>query len=327
MTLRAAFFSDRPHKLHQVYGAGRWQQIAALADVYPTVISSANWRHHQGALANIDVIFSSWGMPTLPESAIASMTKVRALFYAAGATDNFCRPYLRRNIAVISAWQANAIPVAEFCLAQILLALKGYYRVNQAYTAPSTFKSLSQQRFAPGAYGDTVALLGAGAIAGKLTAMLSAFSLHLLVIPSRPERRAVSLESAFERAFVISNHLPNRRDNIGLIGGEHFARMRKGAVFINTGRGAQINEAEMIEVLRARPDLTALLDVTSPEPPLANSPLYTLANVRLSSHIAGAMNDETRRLADYVIEDFHRWLSSLPLRYQITENRLLTQGD
>ncbi|AHF77871.1 D-isomer specific 2-hydroxyacid dehydrogenase NAD-binding protein [Sodalis praecaptivus] len=326
MTIRAVFFSDHPHKLDQVYGAGRRQRIAALADVYPIVISSANWHQHQEALANIDVIFSSWGMPTLPESAIDAMVNVQALFYAAGATDYFCRPYLRRNITVVSAWQANAIPVAEFCLAQILLAFKGYYRVNQDYTGPSSFKSLSQHRYAPGAYGDTVALLGAGAIADKLRALLSAFDLRVLVIPSRPKRRTVSLESAFEQAFVISNHLPNRSDNAGLIKGEHFARMRHGAVFINTGRGAQINETEMVNVLRLRPDLTALLDVTSPEPPLMGSPLYTLPNIRLTSHIAGAMNDETRRLADYVIEEFNRWLNGQPLHYQITENRLMTHA-
>lgn len=68
--------------------------------------------------------------------------------------------------------------------------------------------------------------------------------------------------------------------------------MRQGATFINTGRGAQVDEAGLIEVFKRRPDLTALLDITCPEPPEDGSELYTLPNIHLSSHIAGSKNDE-----------------------------------
>ena len=59
-----------------------------------------------------------------------------------------------------------------------------------------------------------------------------------------------------------------------------FQRMREGATFINTGRGAQVVEADLIRVLRERPDVTALLDVTFPEPPDADSALWTLHGVQ-----------------------------------------------
>ena len=54
--------------------------------------------------------------------------KRKVVFYSAGATDNFARYFLDKNIIVASAWLANAIPVAEFCVGQILLALKGFFR-------------------------------------------------------------------------------------------------------------------------------------------------------------------------------------------------------
>ena len=95
--------------------------------------------------------------------------------------------------------------------------------------------------------------------------------------------------------------------------------MRPGAVFINTGRGLQVNEQELISVLQQRPDLTALLDVTKPEPPQAGSLLYSLPNVQLTSHIAGALNNETRRLVQCVLDEFQRWLQHQPLRYAITK--------
>ncbi len=100
--------------------------------------------------------------------------------------------------------------------------------------------------------------------------------------------------------------------------------MRDHAVFINTGRGRQVNESELCDVLERRPDLTALLDVTWPEPPLPGSRLYTLPNVRLSPHIAGSLNDELRRMADFVISDFKRVLAGESPLHRVEESMLLT---
>ena len=94
--------------------------------------------------------------------------------------------------------------------------------------------------------------------------------------------------------------------------------MRRDATFINTGRGAQVNEADMITVFRERPDLTALLDVTQPQPCAPDSELYGLPNIHLTSHMAGAHDDEVLRMADLVIEEFQRWQSGAPLRYEVT---------
>ena len=88
-----------------------------------------------------------------------------------------------------------------------------------------------------------MALIGAGAISQELQKLLRSFYLDVIVIPSRPENRTLSLEDAFASAWVISNHLPNREDNIGVLNGDLFRRMRQGAVFINTGRGRQVNES------------------------------------------------------------------------------------
>ena len=77
----------------------------------------------------------------------------------------------------------------------------------------------------------------------------------------------------------------------------------------------------MIEVLRERPDLIAFLDVTHPEPPVADSPLYDLENVILTPHIAGAQL-ECRRLGRYMIEELDRYLAGEKLKWQITRERI-----
>ena len=136
----------------------------------------------------------------------------------------------------------------------------------------------------------------------------------------------VSLEELFRRAYVVSNHIPDLPSTKNALGGPLFESMREGATFINTGRGAQVIEADLIETLRNRPDLTALLDVTYPEPPGAESELWALPNVWISPHIGGSVGDEVVRMADCIIEEFQAWESGKPLRYRVTREVLSTMG-
>ena len=309
--MKAVFVCAKKETVDYVYSEAQRKKIAEVTDLMPEIVNAGNFDSVD--LKDVEVIFSTWGMMCFTGEQLDRMPNLKAVFYGAGATDYFARPLLARGIKVISAWKANAIPVAEFVLAQIILSMKNYFSNNW------------NNKFAgPGCYGETVALIGAGAISSKLQEMLKVLNLNVLVIPSRPERRTVSLEEAFRTAYVVSNHLPNREDNQKVLTKELFASMRQGATFINTGRGAQVDEAGLIEVLKARPDLTALLDVTFPEPPEAGSELYTLPNVRLTSHIAGSLNDEVHRMADYVIGDYLHFAAGEPLEHEVTEEMLMT---
>jgi phosphoglycerate dehydrogenase-like enzyme len=124
----------------------------------------------------------------------------------------------------------------------------------------------------------------------------------------------------------VSNHVPDLPPLRALLHGGLFERLRDGATFINSGRGAQVVEGDLARVLAARPDLTALLDVTFPEPPAADSPLWTLPNVVLSPHVGGTIGDEVGRLADCALEEFEAWRDGRPLRYQVTRALLETMG-
>jgi phosphoglycerate dehydrogenase-like enzyme len=97
-----------------------------------------------------------------------------------------------------------------------------------------------------------------------------------------------------------------------------FESMRENATFINTGRGATVAEEDLLDVLKQRRDLTAMLDVTTEEPAASESPLFTLPNVFVSTHIAGSMGGEVVRMADYIIEEFLAWQKGEPMRYVVT---------
>jgi phosphoglycerate dehydrogenase-like enzyme len=307
--------------VNTVYTEEQRKKIAELTDLMPEIVDAKNFDSLD--LSDVEVIFSTWGMMCFTPEQLDRMPKLKAVFYAAGATDYFARPLLERGIRVFSAWLANAVPVAEFTVAQILLSMKNYFNHTAALKCKENW---TREKIGPGAYGETVALIGAGAISTKVQELLKGYNLNVIVIPSRKERRTISLEEAFRTAYVVSNHLPNREDNQKVLTKEMFASMRPGATFINTGRGAQVDEEGMCEVLKDRPDLTALLDVTWPEPPENDSPLYKLPNVHLSAHIAGSWNDEFHRMADYMIEEYNRYVAGEEPMYEITEKVLMTSN-
>jgi phosphoglycerate dehydrogenase-like enzyme len=82
----------------------------------------------------------------------------------------------------------------------------------------------------------------------------------------------------------------------------------------------------MIQVLKKRPDLFAMLDVTDPLPPVEGSELYTLDNVLLTPHIAGSLGSECRRMGKLMIEELDRFLGGKPLLYEIDEERFRTSA-
>ncbi len=332
--IKAAFFNEPVSfldgdMLDYVYARGRRQQVVAMTDLYPTVITSDNFGQHAEALATVEVIFSTWGLPRLEAAELERLPRLKALFYAAGSVKGFAPPLLKRDIVVCSAWAANGVAVAEFCLGEILLACKGYFRNTRDCRNPER----NHQKVAfhgRGTYGEKVAIIGAGQIGRKLIELLRPFRLKVLVVDpylSEPEAEdlkvtKVTLEEAFREGYVVSNHLPDLPELRKVLDGRLFASMRQDATFINTGRGAQVHEPEMVEVLRKRPDLMALLDVTNPEPAPAGSALYELPNVQLSSHLAGAHHDEVVRMADTMIEEFHRWRGGDTLKYAVTRDML-----
>ena len=125
---------------------------------------------------------------------------------------------------------------------------------------------------------------------------------------------------------MVSNHLANNPQTREMLTYDHFTRMMPYATFLNTGRGQQVREADLVRILRERPDLTAVLDVTWPEPPEEGHPFYQMENCILTPHIAGSSGQEVHRMARYMVEEFRRVRSGEPCLYEVTEKMLETMA-
>ena len=309
------------HAIDSVYASGRKDQIAELTDLYPTMITSENFNDHIDSLQDMEVIFSTWGMTALTDEQVKQLPNLKAVFYAAGATNNFRQPFLENGVIVCSANKANAIPVAEYTLGQILLSCKGYFRNTREATCNHNTQTANGFR-GRGVYGARITIIGNGNISTKLQELLSNFNLDVIVVPARAANRTISLEDAFATSTVVVNLLPDRDDNAGTIEKKLISSMPQDATFINVGRGRQVNEPELIATLKQRTDLTALLDVQWPEPPEDGSYLYSMENIQLTSHMAGSIRDEYIRMADFMISDFKKYEAGEELEHEVDINKL-----
>jgi phosphoglycerate dehydrogenase-like enzyme len=327
----AALFGSS-EAVDRVYAEGRRERLADLTSLYGHVVRASNLDQHLPALSDVQVIFSTWGQPALSAEQLAAMPRLQALFYAAGSVQQFAAPLIERGVMVVSAWKANGRPVAQFTLGQILLAGKGYYQNQRDYKATRGDRAASFR--GAGLFELPVAILGAGTICRQLIALLRPFPVRLMVFdpflgPDEARElgvEKVSLAAAFERGMVVSNHVANNAATRGMIDRALLERLPAGATFINTGRGATVVEDDLVDVLRRRSDLTALLDVTHPEPPSAESPLYDLPNAFLSTHIAGSMGREVLHMADYVVEQFLNWRAGRAVDGRVTAKMLETMA-
>lgn len=291
-----------------------------------------------GAAADADAIFSSWGMPALTADEIAAhLPRLRALFYAAGSVQGFARPFLERGVRVWSAWRENAVPVAEVAVAQILLANKGFFQACRRNRSRGARPS-AQRHFSdfPGNFDCRVGLLGCGGIGRLVAEALRAHRVEVLVFdPFLPDGAAAALgvrkaplDEIFATCQTVSNHLANNAQTRGLLGYALFSRMLPNATFLNTGRGAQVVEADLVRALAEAPDRTAVLDVTWPEPPEEGSPLYSLPNVFLTPHLAGSSGNEVRRMGEAMLEEFRAWRAdpAAPSRREVKTEMLETMA-
>lgn len=329
--MKAIFLTNNKGNIDYVYGEKNINKLVSMVDIDTTPYCEEDILANPEKFKDVEYIFSTWGMPGGGEIKLTDyLPSVKALFYAAGSVKYFANEYLEKGVRMTSAFAANAIPVAEFTVGQILLADKGFFHSSMLAKA-GDYKKASQIAGAhSGNYDAKIGIIGVGMIGRKVVELLKPYRLEILVYDAflsdeGAEALGVkkcSLDELFAECDIVSNHLANVPQTVGILKGSHFEKMKENSTFINTGRGAQIVEEEMLAVLAKRPDICALLDVTVEEPPKPESDFFKLPNIVLTPHIAGSMSNEVRRMAELMVDEFAKYLANEPLDYEITFEKL-----
>jgi phosphoglycerate dehydrogenase-like enzyme len=317
----------RPSAAELIYGPAQREAIAALADVVGPPISAEQLKAEPELMKGVEVLLSGWGAPLMDAVFVRAAPDLRLVLYGAGAVRSFVTADLfERGIRLSSANAANAVPVAEFTLAVVLFSLKHGWRLARQVIGSDD----PRRQSGPGAYHETVGLIGLGTVGRLVCRLLAPFDLHIIGYDPycTPEEATelgvslVSIEELFERSAVASVHAPLYDATRGLVTGSLLDTMRAGATLINTSRGAVLRQDEVTAVLTRRQDLDAVLDVTEPEPLAADHPLRLLPNVTITPHLAGSLGRECLRLGDTMVDELRRWSSGEPLRYEVDPARL-----
>ena len=166
--------------------------------------------------------------------------------------------------------------------------------------------------------GKTLGVVGAGHIGMEVIKVAKALGMNVLVHTRTPKAdgdgiRYVSLDELLEHSDYITLHCPLNEQTKHMINKDTIAKMKSSAVIINTGRGALINEADLCEALVAKRIAGAGLDVQEVEPPVEDSPLYTLDNVIITPHMGWKGLETRQRLVGIIRDNVQAFLKGEPI--------------
>lgn len=327
MTRAKLAFAMAADKTKYVLDDDAYDRLDACCDVLTRKpIENFATPEARALLAEIDILVTGWGCPYIGPDVLRAAPHLRLISHAAGTVKYTIDPAAyEAGITVTHAAEANAIPVAEYTLAAIIFSNKRVLELRDRYRADVSRGSSHALMDEPiGNYKRTIGLVGASRIGRRVARFLEGFDYKVLladpfVEPGDPVLRSaelVSLNTLLSRSDVVSIHAPSLPSTRGMIGAPQLALMRDGATFINTARGALVDEAALIAELQTG-RLHAVIDVTDPEIPPESSPLYRLPNVFLTPHIAGAAGTERLRLGQLAVEEVERFIAGQTLHYAV----------
>jgi phosphoglycerate dehydrogenase-like enzyme len=271
-------------------------------------------------LEQADIAF---GQPD-PQQVI-QLPKLRWVHLSSAGYTRYDRPEVYQALRARGAILTNSSQVFNEPCAQHLLA----FILAQARQLPRCL----QNQFGPRGWpigqirpqcrlllGQSAVLLGFGAIARRLVELLAPLRMNIAAVRRNPRgdepipvHPFAHLSTFLPTADHIVNVLPDSPATARLIGAAHFAAMKPGAVFYNVGRGATVDQAALLAALRSGRLAAAYLDVTDPEPPPPDDPIWSAPNCWITPHTAGGHDDEYDRVVRHFLENLGRFEAGSPL--------------
>ena len=166
--------------------------------------------------------------------------------------------------------------------------------------------------------GKTLGIIGFGSIGKAVGRLARAFGMEVLAYnrsQSEEGRRIgtyVDLDTLLQKSDIVSLHCPLFPETEGIINASAIARMKDGAMLINTARGALVDEGALVRALSTGKLRGAALDVVCQEPPAGDNPLLACENCIITPHIAWAPVESRQRLLDTVVENIRAFLAGTP---------------
>ena len=308
----------------RVFPDALMREFAAVAEVAGHV-SEFESDEARATLADVEVLITGWGAPRLDTALLAAAPRLEAVLHAAGTVKPYLDPeLLAHGVRVSSAAAANAVPVAEYAVAMIVLAGKRVLPIARRYRALQSAFDIEAAFPGMGNYGQRVGIVGASKIGRIVIEMLQAYAFEVVVYdPFLTDADAIALgatrvplEELLRTSDVVSVHAPSLPSTRNLLDADGIGLMSNGATLVNTARGEVIDQEALTRRVVAG-ELFAILDVTVPWILDADHPLYTSDHALLTPHIAGSLGAELGRLSGAMLDELRRIACGEPLAHEI----------
>ncbi|GAB3536906.1 hydroxyacid dehydrogenase [Arthrobacter tecti] len=319
---RGVFAIDPATLVRQLFTAGMLEELRDLIDIDIDAVVSSRDQETDRLLARADLLIGGWGAPRI---GVDDAPNLRAVVYLGGVAAtclNEPERWAARGLTASNARAANAVPVAEYALAMILLAGKDAFTTEKRYRDQRVMPDRAVEMTDVGNYRRIVGIVGVSQIAQLLIELLRPFEFDVVaycpyLTPERAAQlgiRAASLDEVMATSEVVSLHQALTPATVGQIDGRLLASMRNGATLLNTARGAVVDQEALTRELRSG-RIRAILDVSEPEPLPPDHELWSLPNVTLTPHIAGSMGRELHRMGASALEEIRRFVAGEPFKH------------
>jgi D-2-hydroxyacid dehydrogenase (NADP+) len=294
--------------------------LTRVRDISPRidVITEDEFRARPNRLSEADVLYTQRIAP----DRVAAAQRLRWVQTFGAGVEWLLTPNVRQreDLVVTNASGIHAQPIAEHVLGLVLMFARQLHRAVRQQAA----RSWNSEALQPGVTtlsGATLGIVGLGAIGRRIAAIASAFGMRVIAL-KRTAASTLGVERAFgpgelvpflKEAEYVVNTLPLTPQTRGYFGPQEFAAMRSDAVFINIGRGSTVQTDALLGALQSGSIAGAALDVTDPEPLPSDHPLWTLDNVILTPHYAGAHPGYVQRASAIFLENLARFVAGAEL--------------
>ncbi len=234
---------------------------------------------------------------------------------------------VQSEVVVTNARGVHAVPMAEHLLGLMLSLVRKLHRARDFQTSRAWGQEAlwKEEPLFDELAGRTLGVVGLGAVGSALAERARALGLGVLAVRRRPERggpadevRGVEeLPWLLAASDFVADCLPHTRASEGLFDASAFARMRRGAYFLNVGRGSTVVEPDLVAALESGHLGGAGLDVTAEEPLPEASPLYRNPRVVLTPHVSGSSRRFWERAAALFADNIERFLDGRALLNQV----------
>lgn len=248
---------------------------------------------------------------------INACPKLKMLSVAFTGVDHVALDACRaRNILVCNAAGYSTNAVAELTFGLAISVIRNIVPCDARCRKAETKDGLVGFEL----FGKTFGVVGTGAIGTRVAKIAAAFGCKVLAYSRTAKQELVdegvqyvSLDELLAQSDFVSLHVPLTEATRGLINADAIAKMKQGAVLLNTARGPVVDSAALAEALNAGKLAGAGIDVFEGEPPIAeNHPLCSAKNTVLTPHVAFASREALETRADIVFANIEKWLHGAP---------------